>query len=58
MSKWQEDLIYGIAVSVKDLKLEKQFTKQLKIMSKQPQHEYKTIGELYEYAFAKITAVR
>ena len=55
MSKWQEDLIYEIAISVKELGLEKKFDKQMTRMRDQTKHRYKTMSERYEYAYNKVT---
>ena len=54
MSKWQEDVLYEITMSVNQKGLEKEFNKQLKKMRTQPKHKWKTISEKYEYAYRKI----
>ena len=55
MSKWQEDLLYEITISVKELGLQKEFDKQMTKMRDQAKHMYKTMSERYEYAYNKIT---
>ena len=54
MSKWSEDILYEITMSVKEKGLRKQFDKQLKKMSKQSKHKYKSVSEKWEYAYNKI----
>ena len=56
MSKWQEDILYEITMSVKRLGLQRKFNKQMKKMKTQSHHAYKTMSERYEYAYNKITA--
>jgi len=54
MSKWSEDILYEITMSVESRGLRKQFDQQLKKMRKHPQHQHKTMSEKYEYAYSKI----
>jgi hypothetical protein len=54
MSKWTEDTMYEITMSVENRGLRKQFDEQLKKMRAQPQHQYKTMSEKYEYAYKKV----
>ena len=54
MSKWQEDLLYEITMSVERIGKKKEFNKQLKKMNKQHKHKYKNIAERWEYAYNKI----
>ena len=55
MSKWQEDTMYEITMSVQREGVEREFQIQLKKMRTQPEWKYKTISERYEYAYRKIT---
>ncbi len=41
-------------MSVENRGLRKQFDEQLKKMRAQPQHQYKTMSEKYEYAYKKV----
>ena len=54
MSKWSEDTMYEITMSVENRGLRKQFDEQLKKMRTQPQHKHKTMSEKYEYAYNRI----
>ena len=54
MSKWQEDILYEITMSVNNKGLQKEFDKQLLKMRTQTKHKWKTISEKYEYAYNKI----
>ena len=54
MSKWSEDTMYEITMSVENRGLRKQFDEQLKKMRTQPQHKHKTMSEKYEYAYSRI----
>ena len=54
MSKWQEDLLYEITMSVKEKGIRKEFDRQLKKMDKQVKHKYKSVSEKWEYAYNKI----
>jgi len=54
MSKWQEDILYEITMSVNNKGLQKEFNKQLNKMRTQPKHKWKSISEKYEYAYRKI----
>lgn len=54
MSKWSEDTMYQITMSVDKRGLKKQFHKQLKKMRAQTQHQHKSMSEKYEYAYSKI----
>jgi len=54
MSKWQEDTLYEITMSVQALGLAVKFNKQIKKMQTQPHHKHKTVCERYEYAYSKI----
>ena len=54
MSSQEEDTMYRIYEEVEKKKLRKKFDKQLKKMSTQPKHKYKTSCESWEYAFNKI----
>ena len=54
MSKWQEDLLYDITMSIKRKGIRKEFNKQLKKMDKQVEHKYKSVSEKWEYAYNKI----
>ena len=54
MSKWEEDTIYEITMSIKDRGVEQEFHKQLKRMRTQPEWMYKTVSERYEYAYRKV----
>ena len=54
MSKWSEDTVYEITMSVESRGLRKQFDKQLKKMRTQPRHQHKTMSEKYEYAYSRI----
>ena len=55
MSKWQEDIMYEITMSIQREGIEREFHKQLKKMRAQPQWMYKTVSERYEYAYSKVT---
>ena len=55
MSKWQEDTMYEITMSVQREGVEREFHKQLKKMRTQPEWKYKTISERYEYAYRVVT---
>ena len=54
MSKWQEDLLYEITMSVDKKGIRKKFDKQLKKMDTQIKHKYKSVSEKWEYAYNKI----
>ena len=54
MSKWSEDTMYEITMSVESRGLRKQFDQQLKKMRAQPQHKHKTMSEKYEYAYNRL----
>ena len=54
MSKWSEDTMYQITMSVETHGLQKQFHQQLKKMRAQPRHQHKTMSEKYEYAYSRI----
>jgi len=55
MSKQTEDTMYAIHTQLTESGLWSKFNKQLKKMSTQPKHKYKTSCESWEYAFYKIT---
>jgi len=55
MSKWQEDTLYEITMSIKELGLQVKFNKQMEKMRTQSHHTHKTVSERYEYAYNKIT---
>ena len=54
MSKQTEDTMYAIYIEVEKLGLRKKFDKQLKKMSNQPKHKWKTSCERQEYALKRI----
>jgi hypothetical protein len=51
MSKWQEDTLYEITMSIKKLGLAKEFNEVMQRIRTQPEHKYKTVSERYEYAY-------
>ena len=54
MSKNTEDTLMEIYQEVKNKNLREKFNKQLKKMSTQSKHKWKTICEKYEYALMRI----
>ena len=54
MSKQTEDTMYEIHTEMTQRSLWEVFNKQLKKMSSQHKHKYKTACERWEYAFKKI----
>jgi flagellar hook-length control protein FliK len=54
MSSQQEDTMYRIYEEVENKNLRKKFNKQLKKMSTQDKHKYKTSCESWEYALKRI----
>jgi hypothetical protein len=49
-----EDTIYFIYEEVEKMGLRRKFDSQMKRMSGQPKHKYKTMSEKFEYAFNRI----
>ena len=54
MSKQTEDTMYSIHTEVTQSGLKNKFDRQLKKMSKQTKHKYKTVCERWEYALRRI----
>ena len=54
MSKQTEDTMYEIYMEVQQKGLRKKFDKQLKKMSTQSKHKWKTMCEKQEYALRRI----
>ena len=54
MSKWIEDTMFEIHITVEKLGLRKKFDKQLRKMATQDKHEMKTPCERWEYALNKV----
>ena len=54
MTSQTEDTLYEIHTEVTQSGLRDKFDKQLKKMSKQSKHKWKTVCESWEYAFNKI----
>tara|TARA_R110002073_G_scaffold320000_1_gene494940 strand:+ start:113 stop:289 length:177 start_codon:yes stop_codon:yes gene_type:complete len=54
MSKWEEDTIYEITMSIKDRGVEQEFYSQLNKMKTQPEWKHKTVAERFEYAYKAI----
>ena len=54
MSKQTEDTMYAIHTEVTQSGLKSKFDRQLKKMSKQPKHKWKTVCEKWEYALQRI----
>ena len=54
MSRNTEDTLYEIHTEVTQSGLRDKFDKQLKKMSKQPKHKWKTVCEKWEYALKRI----
>ena len=54
MSSQVEDTLYAIHTEVTQSGLKSKFDKQLKKMSTQPKHKWKTICEKWEYALKRI----
>ena len=54
MSSQTEDTLYAIHTEVTQSGLKSEFDKQLKKMSKQSKHKWKTVCEKWEYAYSKV----
>ena len=54
MSSQTEDTMYEIYTELTESKLWDKFNTQLKKMSKQPKHKWKTVCEKWEYALKRI----
>jgi len=54
MSKQTEDIMYAIYTEVEAKGLRKKFNKQMKKMSTQEKHKWKTVCERQEYALKRI----
>ena len=54
MSSQVEDTLYEIHTEVTQSGLKSKFDKQLKKMSTQPKHKWKTVCEKWEYALKRI----
>ena len=54
MSSQTEDTMYEIHTEVTQSGLRDKFDKQLKKMSTQPKHKWKTVCEKWEYALKRI----
>ena len=54
MSKWVEETMYEVHVTVEKLGLRKKFNKQLRKMDTQDKHKTKTSCERWEYALNKV----
>ena len=54
MSSQTEDTLYAIHTEVTQSRLKSEFDKQLKKMSKQSKHKWKTVCERWEYALKRI----
>ena len=54
MSKWQEDLMYEITMSIKERGQEKEFRKELKKLNYETKWKWRPISEKYEYVYTKI----
>ncbi len=54
MSKQTEDTLFEIHQEIEKKGLRKKFDKQLKKMSNQRKHNYKTVCESWEYALQRI----
>ena len=54
MSKQTEDTMYAIYTEIEQKGLRKKFDKQIKKMSTQSKHKWKTICEKQEYALNQI----
>ena len=51
MSKWQEDMLYEITMSIKEKGIEKKFQKELKKLSNSSKWKWRPIAERYEQAY-------
>ena len=54
MTKQEEDTMYHIHTALTESKLWSKFNKQLKKMSSQEKHKWKTPCEKWEYAYNKV----
>ena len=54
MTRQTEDTMYAIHTEVTQSGLKSEFDKQLKKMSKQSKHKWKTVCERWEYALKRI----
>ena len=54
MTSQTEDTMYAIHTEVTQSGLKSKFDRQLKKMSKQTKHKYKTVCEKWEYALRRI----
>ena len=54
MTKQEEDKMYHIHTALTESKLWSKFNKQLKKMSSQEKHKWKTPCEKWEYAYNKV----
>tara|TARA_R110000772_G_scaffold6324_1_gene22135 strand:+ start:149 stop:319 length:171 start_codon:yes stop_codon:yes gene_type:complete len=54
MSKWVEETMYEVHVTVEKLGLRKKFNEQLRKMATQDKHKMKTPCERWEYALNKV----
>ena len=54
MTSQEEDTLYNIHTALTESKLWPEFNKQIKKMSSQNKHKWKTVCERWEYAFNKV----
>ena len=54
MSKWQEDTMYEITMSIREKGIEKKFRNELKKLSSSSNWKWRPIAERYEHAYNKV----